>query len=234
MTLRERLADVWRFALRPSYVAQPMAWGRAAALALVAVFALDLLVDTLVVELTLAWDGHADFLPLPLEVEKTLTEDLFEFLILAPVMEELAFRGWLTGRTAALRFGACGMAAIGMLTASTFATDQYANPMALAGMALVIVGLIHWLATRDRDTAVPSWFVCHFHWFVWGSTLLFGLIHLGNYAPLVHPLGLLAVLPQTIGGLLLAYVRTRIGLGAAIAHHAAYNAIFLAGDYGWW
>jgi membrane protease YdiL (CAAX protease family) len=68
---------------------------------------------------------------------------------------------------------------------------------------------------------------------VWGSTLLFGLMHLGNYEPLAHPLGVLAVLPQTIGGLLLAYTRTRLGLGAAMAHHAAYNAVFLAGDYGW-
>jgi hypothetical protein len=61
-----------------------------------------------------------------------------------------------------------------------------------------------------------------------------GLIHLGNYTPIQHPLGLLIVLPQTIGGLLLAYVRTRLGLGAAMAHHAAYNAVFLAGAYGWW
>jgi membrane protease YdiL (CAAX protease family) len=81
---------------------------------------------------------------------------------------------------------------------------------------------------------VPAWFARHFHWFVWGSSLLFGLIHLGNYEPLAHPLGVLVVLPQTIGGLLLAYTRTRLGLGAAMAHHAAYNALFLAEDYGWW
>jgi membrane protease YdiL (CAAX protease family) len=81
---------------------------------------------------------------------------------------------------------------------------------------------------------VPAWFTRNFHWFVWGSTLLFGLIHLGNYEPLTHPLGVLVVLPQTIGGLLLAYTRTRLGLRAAMLHHAAYNALFLASDYGWW
>jgi membrane protease YdiL (CAAX protease family) len=69
---------------------------------------------------------------------------------------------------------------------------------------------------------------------VWGSALVFGLIHLGNYEPLTHPFGVLVVLPQTIGGLLLAYTRARLGLGAAMAHHAMYNAVFLAGDYGWW
>jgi membrane protease YdiL (CAAX protease family) len=234
LTVRERLADVARFVVRPTFVPHPMAWGRAAALALLVVFALDMAVDTLVSEITYAWDEGAGFLPAPIEYETTLAEDLFEFLILAPVIEELAFRGWLTGRLAALRFGAYGMGAMGLLTAGVFAPAEYALPLSLAGLALGLAGLIHWLTTRDRDTAVPAWFTRHFHWFVWGSTLLFGLIHLGNYEPLTHPLGVLVVLPQTIGGLLLAYTRTRLGLGAAMAHHAAYNAIFLASDYGWW
>ena len=43
----------------------------------------------------------------------------------------------------------------------------------------------------------------------------------------------LAVLPQTIGGLLLAYTRTRLGLRAAMLQHALYNALYLASDYGW-
>ena len=94
---------------------------------------------------------------------------------------------------------------------------------------MALAGLVQWSLTRTRDTAVPAWFKRHFHWFVWGSTLLFGLAHLGNYEALTSPLGVLVVLPQTIGGLLLAYTRTRLGLGAAMAHHAAYNAVFLAG-----
>lgn len=234
MNLRERVMDVARWLGRPAFVPQPMAWGKAAALVLLAVFALDIAIDTLVSALTFAWDDSADFLPMPLEVEKTLAEDLFDFLFLAPVMEELVFRGWLTGRVAGLRFGAYGLAAMGLLTASVFVAAQFAIPLTLAAIAFGFVGLIHWLRTRDTDTAVPAWFTRHFHWFVWGSSLAFGLIHLGNYEPLTHPLGLLAVLPQTIGGLLLAYTRTRLGLGAALAHHAAYNALFLASDYGWW
>ena len=234
MRLRARMADIARFVLRPSSVMQPMAWGRAAAFVLLAVFALDMALDTLIYALTEAWDESAAFLPDPIEYESTLAEDLIDFLILAPIMEELAFRGWLTGRLAALRFGAYGMAAMGLLTASVFTAAEYAMPLTLAGIALAFAGLIHWLRTRDTDTAVSAWFTRHFHWFVWGSSLAFGLIHLGNYDPLTHPLGLLVVLPQTVGGLLLAYTRTRLGLGAAMAHHAAYNALFLASDYGWW
>jgi membrane protease YdiL (CAAX protease family) len=234
LSLRARLEDVAQFMVRPTFVAQPMAWGRAAVLALLAVFALDIVLDTLAQALTAAWDESAGFLPAPVEYETTLAEDLIEFLILAPVLEELAFRGWLTGRIAALRFAVYGFAALALFMAALFVGPEYAGPIMVAGLAIVFAGLIHWSRTRHRDNAVPAWFAHHFRWFVWGSALVFGLIHLGNYEPLTHPLGVLVVLPQTIGGLLLAYTRTRLGLGAAMAHHAAYNALFLAGDYGWW
>lgn len=234
LSLRERVTDVARFAVRPGYVAQPMAWGRAAALALVVVFAFDLAADWLTYLVVEAWDAEAGFLPDPIDTDATLAEDLFGFLILAPITEELAFRGWLSGRVAALKFGASGLAAMGLFTASVYADPALVDALAIAGLAMVFAGLVQWGRNRAAQTEVPAWFTRHFHWIVWGSSVAFGLIHLGNYEPLAHPLGLLVVLPQTFGGLLLAYTRTRLGLPAAMAHHAMYNALFLAGDYGWW
>lgn len=234
MSLSERLADVARFAVRPGFVARPMVWGRAAALALLVVFVVDLALDTLVTWLTATWDAGAGFLPEPVEEDIPFLEDAFNALLVAPVLEELAFRAWLTGRTAALRFAAYGFAAMGVLMASLVAPPAWAMPLGLAGAGIALAGLIHWNAARDRDTQVPLWFTRNFHWIVWMSSLGFGLIHLGNYEALTHPLGILVVLPQTIGGLLLAYTRTRLGLGAAIAHHAAYNALAMALEYGGW
>jgi membrane protease YdiL (CAAX protease family) len=233
-SLRERLADIGQFLMRPSYLVQPMAWERASALVLVFVFALDLTLDWLAYAGVTAWDAEAGFLPEPIDFPATLAEDLFGFLILAPVVEELVFRGWLSGRVAALKFGAWGLAAMGLFTASLYGDPDLATLLNIAGLAMVFAGLVHWSRNRDFETDVPVWFTRHFHWIVWGSSLAFGLIHLGNYEPLAHPLGLLVVLPQTIGGVLLAYTRTRLGLGAAMAHHAAYNALFLASDYGLW
>jgi membrane protease YdiL (CAAX protease family) len=232
MNLRERVADAARFMVRPSPGGAPLPWGRALALALAAVFAFDLLLDTLVVEFTALLDSGLGFLPAPIEEQTTLAEDLFGYLLLAPVLEELVYRGWLTGRIAALRFALYGFLAEAIFIATLFVPAAAAMPLALTGVAVALAGLVHWSLTRDRDTAVPDWFTRHFPWFVWGSSLLFGLMHLGNYEALTHPLGVLVVLPQTIGGLLLAYTRTRLGLGAAMLHHAAYNAVFLAGDYG--
>lgn len=232
MTFRERVADAGRFALRPTFVARPLAWGPAAALALLTLLALDLALGEAALLLGEALDGLVPVLPEPVEEDITLAEDAFLSLLLAPLLEELLFRGWLSGRRAALRFALYGLAALALFMASLFAGPGAATALALAGVGTVIAGLVHWSRTRHRDREVPAWFIRHFGKFVWGSTLLFGLIHLGNYEPLTHPLGVLVVLPQTIGGLLLAYTRTRLGLMAAVAHHSAFNAAALVLDYG--
>ena len=233
LTLRARLADLARFLMCPSFAAQPMLWGPAAALMLLIVFALDLAADGLVAWLAGVWDAQGTYLPEPIKEDIPFAEDLFFTLVFAPVVEEALFRGWLTGRIAALRFAAYGMGALALSAAALFVPDAFAIALSLAAFVLAFTGLIHWERARHSDTAVPAWFTRHFHWFVWGSTLLFGLIHIGNFEPLTHPLGLAVVLPQTIGGFLLAYTRTRIGLGAAMAHHAAFNALWMAQEYGW-
>ena len=234
MTVRERSADVVAFLRWPTFLAQPLPWGRGLLLALAVIFALDLALDWLAVELTLLLDSMTRFLPAERIEDATLFEDLFAFLLFAPVTEELVYRGWLSGRVAALRFAVYGFAAEALLLAALFMDAQSGAAVSMGATGLVFAGLLHWLMTRERDTQIPPWFTRNFHWMVWGSSVAFGLVHLGNYEPLSHPLGVLVVLPQTIGGLLLAYTRTRLGLGAAVLHHAAYNALFLASDYGWW
>lgn len=230
MTRRERLADVARFLVRPTYAPRSMAWGREAALVLLALLALDLAIGLSVHAVLGLLDaaGPGGVLPAQVKTDLPPAVDLMNALVLAPVLEEALFRGWLTGRTAALRFAAWGMAALGALLMSLHLPEPAARQVAKAAGIGMLLALYQWVRTRDRDTAVPAWFIGNFHWLVWGSTLLFGAIHLGNFGALTSPLGLVVVLPQTVGGLLLAYTRTRLGLRAAMAHHAAFNAIYLA------
>lgn len=235
----ERLADLARFMLLPTPGGGSRGWGVVLLGALTLVFAFDLGIGWLAGKalggLESDSQGFGDmYLPLAIEQQASLAEDLFDYLLLAPLLEELLYRGWLDGRLAALRFAAYGFAAEALFIAALFLDNPAAQIVGLFAVGVVLAGLLQWLATRDRDRQVPPWFSCNFHWLVWGSSLLFGLIHLGNYEPLTHPLGVLVVLPQIIGGLLLAYTRTRLGLGAAMAQHAAYNAVFLVRDYGWW
>ncbi len=229
MNLRERLVDVARFAVRPTYAAQPMAWSRAAALALMTVFAAACALDWLTWLAIDWWDAQAGFLPPSIRRYDSAGDLAFKALLLAPIVEEALFRGWLSGRVAALRFAAFGIAAHGLFFASLWAVEAWQMPLALGGLVLAFAGLVQWLRRRERETQVPDWFLRHFRWLVWGSSLFFAAIHFGNYAPIADPRGVLVVTSQLIGGLVLAYIRTRLGLGAAIAYHAAYNGLVLIG-----
>jgi hypothetical protein len=101
------------------------------------------------------------------------------------------------------------------------------------GAGAALAGLVQWGLTRERagSCAVPPAFIRHFGAVVWGQALLFGMIHLGNYAAFASPWGLAVVLPQVLGGVVLAYVRTRAGLRLAMGYHAAHNAGWLLAAY---
>ncbi len=233
MRLSERIADIARFVRRPTFMAQPMVWGREAERALLVVFALSVLIAPAIAILTAALNAQTGFLPQSDFAPRSETRQIIDFLIIAPIFEELLFRSWLTGRRAGLRFAVYGFAAMGLLLAAFVLGLDDSPYVGWASVGIVFAGLVHWGRTSQRDADVPAWFTRHFRGILWGSTLLFGVVHLGNFTALQNPLGILAVLPQTAGGLLLAYTRTRLGLRAAIAHHAAFNAVWLMVDQAW-
>ncbi|MFM7378147.1 MAG: type II CAAX prenyl endopeptidase Rce1 family protein [Erythrobacter sp.] len=231
--MRARSAEAARFVLRPAYAAQPVASPGQRARVLLAAGAVHLGLLALVVGPLWLASRSAGVLPAPGAEAESLATSPLAFLVIAPLLEELAFRGWLTGRIAALRFAACGFLAMALMLAGVALVPEHGRLLAWAGAGVALAGLAHWSLTRDRADAraVPPAFIRHFGAIVWAQALLFGAIHLGNYDALASPLGLAVVLPQVLGGLLLAYIRTRAGLVAGMAYHAGYNAVVLAGGY---
>ncbi|MFL0671261.1 MAG: type II CAAX prenyl endopeptidase Rce1 family protein [Erythrobacter sp.] len=227
-SLRARAADVLRFAARPTPYHARHAWNAALVAALASIFAMHLAVDWAAVWLLEAWDDRAGLLPAPQEETRPFGTMVFSAVVLAPVLEEALHRGWMSGQIAALRFAAYGFAATGCLLAGLAVGEQGRGLCLLLAVMIALAGFVRWLQTRERDRALPAWFTRHFAALVWAGSLFFAAIHLGAYEPLTHPLGVLVVTPQLIGGLFLAYVRTRLGLRAAMLHHAAYNAVALA------
>jgi len=222
---RARVVDVMRFALRPTFMARPDVTGWQAAKALAVLLALSVAImiplGLILIELDL---------PMAIRLERAepppkQLRDLFLALAFAPIFEEMVFRAWLSGRAAALRFGLYGLAALILLLADIILATEGRIVSGIA-VAVIFIGLLQWVWTFETDRAVPAWFVRHFRWFVWGSSLMFGLVHTGNDDVPAGLAGLIAVLPQMVGGVLLAYTRTRLGLGWAILHHSAFNAVF--------
>jgi hypothetical protein len=228
MTLRERLADVARFVVRPCFADRTMAWGSGYLPAWALLVLLTLPTVLLSAGLIAAVLGPAGILPASTRDTALDLRAVLIAVVLAPVLEEALSRGWLSGRRAALHFAAAGLVALALLLASLGMEPGMRKPVALVAVVVVFAGLVRWSLTRHRDRDVPGWFLRHFRWLVWGSSLGFALLHLGNYKALTHPLGVLVVAQLMLGGMLLAYTRTRLGLRAAMAHHAAYNAVLVA------
>ncbi len=227
--LWERLADVARFMAEPSFAGRPMGWQPGFIITWVSLTVVTLLAVLLARGLIEGIAGPAGILPASTRNAQPDLRDVALAVIVAPVLEEALSRGWLSGRRAALRFALFGAAALGLLLAALIAPHGLRKMVALAAVVTVFAGLIQWGMTHSRDhgRAVPGWFVRHFRWLAWGSSLAFALLHLGNYEAPKNPLGVLVVAPLVLGGMLLAYTRTRLGLRAAMAQHAAYNAVLI-------
>lgn len=142
-------------------------------------------------------------------------------VLVAPVLEEITFRGWLTGRPRALWLVAVLVAA----SAGIMAVQPDPYPTVGFFFGALLAAPIGWFVLRKRATPQlwrGRWFAAPFY----AGAALFGVLHVMNYP---HP-GLLVlpmVLPQLWAAFTLGYIRMRIGLPASILAHATSNALAL-------
>lgn len=140
----------------------------------------------------------------------------------APVMEELMFRSWLSGRPAAVFAWLSLATAFGLVALIGSEGLVPPWPFFVAGLLGVVASLV--LLWRKPPM---RWFAAIFPLFYWLSVLSFALVHLANFEE-GGAILLALVLPQFVLGTLLGYVRVRIGLWAAMVLHGAHNATALA------
>lgn len=140
-------------------------------------------------------------------------------VIIAPVAEELLFRGWQRGSASALWLLACAIfASAALLTLGS--ADQ---AMVAAGLVLVaiVAAPIGWALLRKRRAPL-AWFAALFPWIFYAVAVGFALFHLTNY-PVFSAAMVPLVLPQLWAGLVLGYLRQRVGLAQAILAHVLAN-----------
>ena len=150
-------------------------------------------------------------------------------VIVGPIMEELIFRHWISGNPRLLVLLGGLVVWIGGAWALTQTGFSASDPLPViilivATATLVLFGLIRFW---KRDT--PHWYARIFPVIFWAQALLFGFIHVFNYAG-DNPAALLPfVLPQLTGGLIWGYARIKYGWWSNILMHMAYNLIATSG-----
>ena len=160
---------------------------------------------------------------------------LFAVVVVAPLAEEIIFRGWLSGRPGhILALIAFGIGAVGLTTllaATGFSYGTDALESGLVGMGLGIIGgTVLALAVLFflRGTGAMDWFQRFFPLFFWLSTLAFSLVHVFNFKPEQIAMALPLVLPQFVTGTMLGYLRVNYGLWASILLHVMHNGAFIS------
>ena len=156
---------------------------------------------------------------------------LFAVVVIAPVAEEIIFRGWLSGRPGHLLSlivvvpVMLAAAAAASLTGGTSLADIWLGALVgvLAGL-VVAFAILYWLRRRGA----MGWFQKLFPLFFWLSTLAFSLIHLFNFPADQMTMALPLVLPQFVTGTMLGYLRVNYGLWASILLHALHNGAFIS------
>jgi membrane protease YdiL (CAAX protease family) len=222
---RRALPQVWsdfaRFAARPGYMEPaglraPGSWRVLGAMLVLHVAVMALLMPVLALWQR-AWrlSGPDAFG----EVSKAWLPLLV--VLVAPVLEETVFRGWLTGRPRALWLAATLVAS----SAGIMAVQPDPWPTVAWFFGGLLAAPVGWFVLRKRATP-QVWRGRRFAVPFYAGAVLFGVLHVMNYP---HP-GMLVVpmvLPQLWAAFTLGYIRMRIGLPASILVHATSNALAL-------
>lgn len=172
---------------------------------------------------------------LPHAMEEVMKEFPFIVVLLLaavvmPALEEFAFRLWLVP----------GLLYVGLslwLVAFFLYSALFQVGFVIAGYAVLGFASLMTIALMSfRQAAVQileRLYQNHFGWVLYGATALFALVHLINFKPGLEILLLapILVLPQFLLGLVLAYIRVKLGMGWAIALHGVYNGLVLSMAY---
>lgn len=151
-------------------------------------------------------------------------------VIAAPLVEEVAFRGWLSGRPGHVFALLALVAALGSLVAMVALNQATGVGVLLMAVALPVffLGLAAVVFWRWRSRPVMGWFARVFPLFFWLSTAGFACVHLLNYDEGSLYVLLPLVLPQFVTGSILGYLRVNYGLWAAMLLHALHNGAGMA------
>ena len=213
---------------RPRLPAQDKPRASRSAVALLRVYLLDLLLMAMLATIAGIVIAAGVELPESSLANLALTPGLVAaILVIAPIGEEIAFRGWLTGR---VRDVLASIVFIGGMGATAWLGASDVSGASIWSIAVLIValGLTIILFRTARQRPAMRWFARLFPLFFWFSTLAFACVHLLNFEEGALFVLLPLVLPQFVLGALLGYLRVTYGLGASIALHALHNGTAMA------
>jgi membrane protease YdiL (CAAX protease family) len=139
-------------------------------------------------------------------------------VVIAPLLEELIFR-------LPLRFSAFNIS----LPLAFFVLFINVGHVGLKFTLAVAVGLlVRYLLHHRVDRATGhAFYASYIGWIFYGSTVLFGALHIFNFDAKTYFVAPLVVMPQMTAGLFLAFIRLRYGFWWSVLAHGFHNFCLL-------
>mgnify|MGYP002759806978 CR=1 FL=1 len=143
-------------------------------------------------------------------------------VFLGPLIEEIMFRGWLTGTWQAL-IGTTVFISM-FYIATPFAKEFVDAPLVVVQIGLMALALpVVYAIALIKPRRTIRYFDRVFPIVFWAQGVLFGALHFGNLYSQSIAIPLLMTLPLIACGWLWGYARVVLGLPAALVLHMAYN-----------
>jgi membrane protease YdiL (CAAX protease family) len=143
-------------------------------------------------------------------------------VMVGPLVEEVIFRGWLTGTWRSLVGSAMFLAIFYGGAALMKDLDIGAPGVKQLGIAILGLAAMWLLGPIDSGPRVMG-YARAFPFLFWAQGIVFGLLHYQNFAATSPALAVLMTLPLIVCAWLWGYARIVLGLGGAVLLHAAYN-----------
>lgn len=159
---------------------------------------------------------------------RSIASVVLAVIVLGPLIEEVMFRGWLSGTWRSVGGSALFCALVfGIIHLVDGLFSVSATTLQLG---LAVIGLIGFtlLSPIDSGKRLP-YFERAFPYLYWAQGLVFGALHFQNVTTNSPLLIVLSTVPIMICAWLWGYARIYLGLGSAVLLHAAYNVPAVAG-----
>ncbi len=155
-------------------------------------------------------------------IDQPLLPLIVALVILGPLVEEVIFRGWLTGTPQSLL--ATALFLLLFYGGLGFAAADKNKPGAMVQLAIAGLALGAFICIeRWQLRSSPESYATIFPALFWLQGIIFGVLHFGNLKGGSFMLPLLMAAPLVICGWLFGYARIRLGIGSAWLLHALYN-----------
>jgi Type II CAAX prenyl endopeptidase Rce1-like len=160
---------------------------------------------------------------------------LFFAAILAPILEETAFRLWHTTKRIPLGLGTGTFIFFYLTSFFPDSISSLSNKLFSQELMLIVTAILVWLGCVLGCIGllfIPKIYMfikhqldTHFRLYFYLAASLFASLHITNYKPsiVVFALMPILILPQFLGGMILGWLRTNLGIFWSILGHSMYN-----------